>query len=206
MLISLCLCQKNHFRLRKIMQRVSLLKLPGSLNQDKVISLNTLQSDLQVKQLCTPLMPNGSKVTEIFQLNSINGPTSSDGNLSIQLPLSELDNFFGKKGILLMQLSKKLRRKCLIIYTSTVRYTQSYSLFQCVKVSRLIHKNSQEVIELQQWKPGFPRMEEQFSLQLHITQDKTSPKCLRQSLRMKRKRRNMCGRQVGDLRLDQQEL
>ena len=134
MLTSLCLCRKIHFRLRKIMLKVLLLKLLGLLSQEKVISLSTLQSDLQARQLCTPPMPSGSKVIEIFQLNSINGPISSDGNLSIQLPLSEPDNFFGKKDILLMQLLKKPTRKCLTTYTSTVRSTQNYLLFQYVKV------------------------------------------------------------------------
>jgi hypothetical protein len=59
-------------------------------------------------------MPTGLKVIEIFPSNSTNGPILLDGSSNIQLLSSELENFCGKRATLLMQLTRKLKRKCMI--------------------------------------------------------------------------------------------
>ena len=176
-LASLCLCRRMLYKLKRITLKVSPLKLHGWLNQEKVILLSQLPSDPQVRPSCTLHMLNGFKVIETFPWNLTSGPILSDGSSNTLLLSSELGNFYGRKGIQLMLLLKKLKRRCLIIFTSIVRCTQNCWLFQFAKVSKLNLKNSQEVWELQQLKLGFLKMEELFS-QLHlITWVKILPKC-----------------------------
>lgn len=196
--ISLCLSLKSPFKSKRIMLKDSLHKLLGSPNQEKVISTNLLQLDQQVKPSCILPMPIGLKVIETFPSNSTSGLIQSDGSSNIQPPSSELENFYGRRVTLLMQLTKKPKKKCTTTQISTSEFTNKFQLFQFVKVLRHNLKNSQEDSEPQLQKLGFPKTEELFKLPLVITQAKILPRCSESSSKTRRNKRNSSGKLVGD--------
>lgn len=80
------------------------------------------------------------------------------------------------------------------IEESMKKFYQSLS----TKESRLNHKNLQEALRQQPFKPGSPKMVEPFKLQPVTILGKILLKCLRFNLKIKKRRKNSLGRQVGD--------
>lgn len=111
-LTSQCLFQKESLKSKRTMSKDSHQKSPGSPSPANQTLPNQLPSGQPVKPSCIQLMPTGLRATETSPSNSINGPMSSDGNSSIQLHSSEPENSSGKKAILPMLLSNKLKKKC----------------------------------------------------------------------------------------------
>jgi len=130
----------------------------------------------------------------------------SVGSSSILHHSSELESSFGKKATQHTLPSKKPKNKCMITLNSTSSFTRSSWLFQFVKVSRQSLKNSQEDCKLLLSKLGFQKTEELFKQQLPTISAKTSQKCSKLNLKIRRKRRNSFGKQVGVLLLVQSEL
>lgn len=97
-----------------------------------------------------------------------------------------------------MPLLMKPNNKPLLFLITIEESMKKFCQYLFIKESRLNHKSLQEVLRQQPSKPGFLRMVEQFKLQQAIILDKISLKCLRFNLKMKKKRKNSLGRQVGD--------
>ena len=145
----------------------------------------------------------GSKAIEIYPWSSINGPTSWDGNLSIQLHSSEQDSSFGKKVTLLMLPSKKPKDKCLIILNFIRRFINSYWLSLFAKELRPNLKSSLEAWLHRPSKLGSLKMVELSKPQHHTISGRTLPRCTAYNLKTKRNKKKWSGRQVGDWQRDQ---
>lgn len=201
-LTSQCSFQDQNSKSKRIMLKDSHHKSLGSPSQESQISLNQLPSDQPVKPLCIQLTLTGSRVTETYHLSSINGPTLSDGNSSIQPHSSEQDNSCGKKDTPLTPLLKKLNKKCTSILISTQKHIKKFWPFQSSKVSRLNRKNSQVDTEHQPSKHGSMKMVVPSKLLPATIWDKTSPRCSVSNSKMIRSKKILSGKQVGDSQPD----
>ena len=94
--------------------------------------------------------------------------------------------------------SNKLNKKCTPTSNSTPKLMQKSWLFQLSKVSKLNLKSSQVDTAHQQLKLGFMKMDVPYKLLPVIIWVKTLPKCSVLSFKMKRRKRNWFGKQVGD--------
>ncbi len=97
-----------------------------------------------------------------------------------------------------MPLLMKPNNKPLLFLITIEESMKKFYQSQSIKESRLNHKNLQEVLKQQPSKPESLKMVEPFKLQLATILGKISLKCLRFNLKMKKKRKNSLGRQVGD--------
>lgn len=100
----------------------------------------------------------------------------------------------------------KLNNKCILTSNSMLKHINKYWLSQWLKVLKQSHKNSQVDIVHQLLKLGFMKMVVLFKLLLATIWVKTLLKCLVLSLKIKRKRKNLFGKPVGVLLLDQSVL
>ena len=91
-----------------------------------------------------------------------------DGNSNIQLHLSELENFYGKKVIQLMSTNKMLLLLSEVFSIFMLLCMKSFLLFHAVKEENLRMKLSQVLIFLKQLKFMFHNQEEEFKVPLLI--------------------------------------
>ena len=141
-----CLSRNLLSKQKKTTSKASQLKLPGWPDQVKVNLQSPLLFVLPARLLCTLLMPNGSRVTEIYPSNSTSGPMSWDGSSNILLLSSEPDSFSGRKDIQPMLPRKKLKKKCTLTKNSTGGSTKNSWLSPLSKESKQNLRNLQELI------------------------------------------------------------
>lgn len=123
----------------------------------------------------------------------------SDGNLNILHHLSEPENFYGKKDIPLIQMKKKLLNRSILSLISIEESMKMYLLYPSSKESSLKVKNSLEDILPPLLKLLSQKMEELFREPLLINLDKISQKCLILLLKIKKKKKFLLGKPLGDL-------
>jgi hypothetical protein len=107
-------------------------------------------------------------------------------------------NSFGKKAILLIQQKKKQLKKSLLFLNSIKEFMKKSWLYPSSKELKVKEKNSLEDTLPLLLKPLYLKMAE-LSKEPPLTNlDKISLKCLILLLKIKKKKNNLLGKQVGD--------